>query len=60
MILDLEDNQTFKVNGFGLIKTGIIEIGRRVWNGSIKNIRNEEISCTKLYKMERRYEGFYS
>ena len=32
------DNQTFKVNGFGLTKTGIIEIGKHVWNGSIKNI----------------------
>jgi hypothetical protein len=30
MIPDIEDNRTFKVNGFGLIKTGRIRIGKRV------------------------------
>jgi hypothetical protein len=28
MIPSIEDNQTFKVNGSGLTKTGIIEIGK--------------------------------
>ena len=52
MIPGIEDNQTFKVNGFGLTKTGIIRIGKRAWNGSIKNIKNEKISYTELHKME--------
>jgi hypothetical protein len=30
MIPGIEDNQTFKVNGTGLIKIGIIEIGKHV------------------------------
>jgi len=30
MIPGIEDNQTFKVNGIGLIRTGIIGIGKRV------------------------------
>jgi hypothetical protein len=30
MIPSIEDNQTFKVNGIGLTKTGIIGIGKRV------------------------------
>jgi hypothetical protein len=30
MIVDGEDNQTFKVNGIGLIKIGIPEIGKPV------------------------------
>ena len=43
MIPGIEANQTLKVSGIGLIKTGIIEIGKHVWNGAIKNTRNEKI-----------------